>query len=105
MSRAVRPPLHAYDVLCFGAMAAVGMGVELNMGFMQRSGLLGLGDVAGRLVLLSVLAGLVPPFAVLTANMVRKVSPLVFFIALAAGAALYLGGAITLRLMLPSALT
>jgi len=101
----VRPPLHAYDLLCFGAMAAVGVGVVLNMGFLQRSDMLGLGDVAGRMVLMAVFAGLAPPAAILTANLVRKVSPLLFFIALAAGAAIYLCEAIAFRLMLPHVLT
>jgi hypothetical protein len=98
-------PLHVYDVVCFGAMAAVGAGVVLDMGFMQRSDMLGLGTFAGQQVLGSVLAGLAPGFAVLAANTVRKVAPLYFFIALAAGAAVFLGKAISLRLMLPSALT
>ena len=105
MRRIVRPPLHVYDVVCFGAMAAVGAGVVLDMGFLQRSDMLGLGDFAGRQVLGSALAGLAPGLAVLTANMVRKVAPLFFFIALAVGAAVFLGRAISLRLMLPSALT
>ena len=105
MRRTLRPPLHVYDVVCFGAMAAVGAGVVLDIGFMQRSDMLGLGDFAGRQVLGSVLIGLAPCIAVLTANMVRKVSAPFFFIALAAGAAVFLGKAISLRLMLPSGLT
>ncbi len=105
MRRAARPPLHAYDLLCFGAMAAVGVGVVLNMGFLQRSDMLGLGDVAGRMVLMSVLAGLAPPMAVLTANLITKPPPLLFFVALSVGAALYLTTAIAFRLMLPHALT
>lgn len=93
---------HLYDLICFGSMAAVGVGVVLNMGFMQRSDMLGLGEVAGHLVLMSVLAALAAPAAVLTVNLVRKVRPGVFFTALAAGAAVYLGQAINLRLMLPA---
>jgi hypothetical protein len=102
--RTAGPPLHLYDLICFGAMAAVGVGVVLNMGFLQRSDMLGLGDVAGRMVLLSVLAGLAAPAAVLTANLVHKIKPVVFFVALAAGATVYLGEAIAFRLMLPDAL-
>jgi len=102
--RSVRPPVHTYDLICFGAMTAVGVGVVLSISFLQQSDMLGLGDVAGQMVLWSVLAGLAPPAAVLAAKLVRKVRPLVFFAALASGAAIYLGEAIVFRLMLPDAL-
>ncbi len=103
VSRTRVPVLHAYDLLCFGSMAAVGVGVVLNMGFMQASDMAGLGEPAGRLVLASVLAALAFPGAVLLVNMVRKAAPILFFAALAIGSGAYLTLAIFYRLALTPA--
>jgi hypothetical protein len=98
-----RPGLDASDILLFGAMAFVGMGVVLNLTFLQGSARLGLSEVAGPMVLKSIFAGLAPLVAVLAIHMVRKASPLLFISALAGGAAMYLGEAVAFRLMLPGA--
>jgi len=108
--------LRTYDLICYGAMACVAVGVVLNVIFLQAvdgrirlladeggPGALEL-DARSRLVLIPVWAGLATPAAVYALRRLLGARRTLFLEAVGAGAIVYLLGSSLLSLFLPAIL-